>query len=459
MTAHLTTQLLAKYDINGPRYTSYPTAAQFHSGYQAPQFLDTASSNQRSESPLSLYFHIPFCHSICYYCACNKIVTRDTGQASRYLQYLYKEIALLDQLGWQQRPISQLHFGGGTPTFLNDEQLEALMNKIGEHYQLLDDDQGEYSIELDPRTIDTQRLALLRKLGFNRVSLGIQDFDPDVQAAINRRQDFLAISEQMQELRSLGFHSINFDLIYGLPFQNEKTVQQTLEKVLELSPDRISCYNYAHLPHRFKSQRSIDRQQLPTPGEKISLINTVINTLTEAGYVFVGMDHFVKPDDSLARALQSDTLQRNFQGYSLNLAEDMLSLGVSSISDLGNSYSQNYRKLEDYYQALDTNQLPIEHGVELTAEDSMRKDIIQQITCHRQINIPQIEQRYTLDFKQHFQQALDRLQPLVADGIVIIDSEHIRVTDTGHHFLRHIAMAFDEYFGTEATPVQYSKAL
>ena len=459
MNVQLTQKLLGKYDINGPRYTSYPTAAQFNKRFTRDQFINTATSGDRGNSPLSLYFHIPFCHSICYYCACNKIVTRDTGQAATYLEYLYKEMQLLDPLNWQDRPITQLHFGGGTPSFLSDNQLEALMGRIGEHYQLLDNDQGEYSIELDPRTIDGHRLTVLRNLGFNRASLGIQDFDPEVHTAINRRQDFLAISEQMQELHRLGFHSINFDLIYGLPFQNEKTVQQTLDKVLELSPDRISCYNYAHLPHRFKSQRSIDRQRLPSPSEKISLINTVIHKLTDAGYVFVGMDHFVKPDDSLARALHEDKLQRNFQGYSLNLAEDMLSLGVSSISDLGNAYSQNYRQLEDYYQALDNGKLPIEHGVELSAEDHLRKDIIQQITCHRKINIPQIELRYGLDFKQHFQLALDKLKPLVSDGIVIIGPDSIYVTDTGDLFLRHIAMVFDEYLGSEAIPVQYSKAI
>lgn len=459
MRTQLSTELLARYDVNGPRYTSYPTAAQFDKEFSSEDFLQTAVGGNRAGTPLSLYFHIPFCHSICYYCACNKIVTRDTAQAATYLDYLYKEMHLLDALGWQQRPVTQLHFGGGTPTFLDDDQLARLMKNIGEHYQLLDKDRGEYSIELDPRTIDNKRLALLRTLGFNRASLGIQDFDSQVQAAINRRQDFLAISEQMQELRRLGFHSINFDLIYGLPFQNAQTVNQTLDKVLQLSPDRISCYNYAHLPQRFSSQRSIDRQQLPTPTEKISLINTVINKLTEAGYVFIGMDHFVKPDDSLAIALKNDTLQRNFQGYSLDLADDMLSLGVSSISDLGNAYSQNYRKLEDYYLALDAGRLPVEHGLLVNPEDHLRRDIIQQITCHRVIDIALIEQRYSIDFKQHFQQALDKLKPLAADGIVSIDKQSIQVTPTGQHFLRHIAMAFDQYLGAESSAVKYSKAI
>jgi oxygen-independent coproporphyrinogen-3 oxidase len=449
-------ELLRKYDVSGPRYTSYPTAAQFTNEF-GPQDLLNASKDCDSQAPLSLYIHLPFCHDICYYCACNKIVTRDRSRSATYLQYLGKEMTLLDQLGWQNRPISQLHWGGGTPTFLSDEEMTALMAMTAKHYSLSDDNAREYSIEIDPRTIDRSRLELLSGLGFNRVSLGIQDFDPQVQEAINRFQDVDSIHKQVDAIRELGFNSINFDLIYGLPFQTEKTVMQTLEQVLALSPDRISCYNYAHLPHRFKSQRSIDRQRLPSADEKIRLISTVINRLTDEGYIYIGMDHFVKPDDTLAKALKNRTLMRNFQGYSVNLASDMLSLGVSSISHLPRAFSQNTRNLDDYYLALDENRLPIEQGLSLNDEDLMRADIIQQITCHRHLDFSALNQQYQIDFKQHFADALQQLKPLQDDQIIQLDDKGLTVSNSGCLFLRHIAMAFDEHL--PHSTATYSKAI
>lgn len=453
--------LLRKYDVAGPRYTSYPTAAQFTADFDRNSFLEHALQRSKT-SPLSLYFHLPFCHSICYYCACNKIVTRDRSQSGIYLDYLEKEMALLkQQLGWEQRPVSQLHWGGGTPTFLSDEEMRRLVGSIREHFNLLGNDQErEYSIEIDPRTVDTARLQLLWELGFNRVSLGIQDFNSDVQNAVNRFQDYDTIVEQVNTIRSIGYESINFDLIYGLPFQTEATVKETIRQVIELSPDRISCYNYAHLPERFKSQRSIDRQRLPSADEKIRLIATVINDLMAAGYVYVGMDHFVKPNDTLAQALRNNKLQRNFQGYSLNLAEDMLSLGVSSISDFSSCYAQNFRKLESYYQALDQGLLPIEHGVAATADDLMRRDIIQQVTCHRFLDIPKLEQKYQLNFKEHFADSLQKLQPLADDGIIDIRDDAIVITTAGFLFLRHVAMAFDIYMGKpNPAGARYSKTI
>ena len=449
-------ELLRKYDVSGPRYTSYPTAAQFTPDYSETDFIQ-ASQDCDKHSALSLYIHLPFCHSICYYCACNKIVTRDRSQSATYLQYLEKEMQLLNQLGWQQRPISQLHWGGGTPTFLSDDEMQSLMKMTAEHYALNNDPDREYSIEIDPRTINRQRLELLAELGFNRVSLGIQDFDPDVQKAINRFQDVNTIEQQVGHIRELGFNSINFDLIYGLPFQTEQTVMKTLEQVLAISPDRISCYNYAHLPHRFKSQRSIDRQKLPEPDEKIRLISTVINRLTDEGYIYIGMDHFVKPEDTLAKALENRTLMRNFQGYSVNLANDMLSLGVSSISHLPRAFSQNTRKLEDYYQALDEGRLPIEQGLLLNDEDLMRADIIQQITCHRTLDFKQLGDNYQIDFTSYFAEALEQLAPLQNDGIVHIDNQHLTISDGGCLFLRHIAMAFDEHLPHSSA--QYSKTI
>jgi oxygen-independent coproporphyrinogen-3 oxidase len=449
-------ELLKKYDVSGPRYTSYPTAAQFVSDFGVEDFLNAAAQCDNT-APLSLYIHIPFCHDICYYCACNKIVTRDQNRAANYLQYLKKEMTLLDQLGWGQRPISQLHWGGGTPTFLTDQQMTELMNETGQHFALNDDPDREYSIEIDPRTISAERLKLLAELGFNRVSLGIQDFDPQVQEAINRFQSHIDIEQQVKTIRQLGFNSINFDLIYGLPFQTEKTVFETLEKVLALSPDRISCYNYAHLPERFKSQRSIDRQKLPSPEEKIRLISTVINRLTAEGYIYVGMDHFVKPDDTLAKALQQKTLMRNFQGYSVNLASDMLSLGVSAISQTPQSFSQNCRTIDDYYAALDKGLLPIDKGLLLSDEDMMRADIIQQITCHRYLDFDTIGQQYGINFQDYFADNLASLAPLQQDKIISINDKALSISEQGCLFLRHVAMAFDEHLPTSSA--KYSKTI
>ena len=452
--------LLQKYNVSGPRYTSYPTAAQFIPTVDATNFR-SITSDRSQDGPLSLYFHLPFCESICYYCACNKIVTRDRSRSATYVQYLIKEMALLEnQLEWHRRPVSQLHWGGGTPTFLSDDEMKALMGKTRETFNLVAASEAEYSIEIDPRTIDERRLKLLWNLGFNRISLGIQDFDEDVQRAVNRIQSYESIRQQVDHCRNVGFKSINFDLIYGLPLQTENTVQQTIDKVISLAPDRISCYNYAHLPERFKSQRSIDRQRLPGPEEKIGLITRVISRLTDAGYVYLGMDHFVKPDDALAKALREDRLQRNFQGYSLDLAEDMLSLGVSSISDFANAYTQNYRQLEDYYRALDAGNLPVEQSILLSKEDKVRRDIIQQITCHRHLDTRVIEGKYQLNFDACFSESLARLAPLEKDGIVERDGPVIRVTAAGSLFLRHVAMAFDQYLGLDnPANASYSKAI
>ncbi len=460
-TAICDPDLLQKYNVSGPRYTSYPTAAQFDSHFGEADFIAAAQAHSSATDPLSLYFHLPFCHSICYYCACNKIVTRDRSQSGIYLDYLKKEIEMLaSRLQWQQRPITQLHWGGGTPTFLNDDEMRQLMAHTARHFKLLDQEEHEYSIEIDPRTIDSKRLKLLRELGFNRVSLGIQDFDPQVQDAVNRHQSLEDVTKHVEDIRARGFQSLNFDLIYGLPFQNEQTFAETIAKVVALSPDRISCYNYAHLPHRFKPQRSIDRQRLPSPDEKISMIGTVIEGLGDAGYLYVGMDHFVKPEDTLAKALGDHSLMRNFQGYSVNLAPDMLSMGVSSISSFPRAFAQNYRQVNDYYQALDQDRLPIEHGMTLTDEDVMRRDIIQQITCHRQLDFTLVAEQYSIDFQQHFAGALAQLQPLADDNIIELNAESLTVTGAGALFLRHVAMAFDEYLGQPSQgQVTFSKTI
>jgi oxygen-independent coproporphyrinogen-3 oxidase len=454
--------LLQKYDVSGPRYTSYPTAAQFASGFDGSHFLNAVYTGVEVITPLSLYIHLPFCENICYYCACNKVVTRDRTVVREYLDHLHREMALLRlQLKLSRRPVTQLHWGGGTPTFLDAAEMTELMHMTAQHFNLSRDSSRDYAIEIDPRTVDRQKIDLLRGLGFNRISLGIQDFDADVQQAINRIQTVEMVGSLVEYIRERSFHSLNFDLIYGLPKQDEESLSRTLDVVIKLSPDRISYYNYAHLPERFLPQRAIDRLTLPTAEQKILMLALITKKLVAAGYVYIGMDHFVKPDDSLAVAQREGQLARNFQGYTIAKAQDLIGLGVSSISSFDRVYAQNATDLDAYYSALDDNHLSIAKGVILTDEDVLRREIIQELLCQRHLDIAALQRKYAIDFYIHFGEAITALQGMEADGLLSISRDAIVVNENGYPFLRNICMAFDEYVQghLQSQKVRYSKTL
>lgn len=451
--------LPSKYDVAGPRYTSYPTAPHFHEDFGCEEYRqELIKQRESSIAPLSLYVHIPFCKNICYYCACNKIVTRDSTVSREYLDHLNKEIEMQAELSGQLRPVTQLHFGGGTPTFLNDAELTELMHHLGSHFKLVDTPDREYSIEIDPRTVSKDRLALLKGLGFNRLSFGVQDFDPEVQQAIHRVQSVKMLKSLTDAARLYQFKSVSYDLIYGLPKQSLQTLTNTLELVLELSPDRIAFYNYAHLPERFSSQRAIDRHTLPEASERLEMLSLISEVLTTAGYLYIGMDHFVKPNDELAIAQQEGKLQRNFQGYSTCLAPDLIGLGVSSISSLSHSYAQNEKELKDYYQQISNNSLAIYRGLKLSTDDEIRRHVISEIICNLKLNIPNIEKRFQICFSEYFQASLEILKIHQNDGLIVIEDDKIRVTLEGQSMLRNICMAFDSYLN-QANQTRYSKTL
>jgi len=449
--------LAAKYACAGPRYTSYPTAPQFRQDFPIQDYLDWQQADgDHNRAPLSLYLHIPFCHDICYYCACNKIVTRKPQFAQQYLSRLQRDIAMQSELVGRQRPITQMHWGGGTPTYLDHAQITELMHLLASHFRLLDKGYREYSIEIDPRSVEQATIALLKGVGFNRISLGIQDFDPMVQKAVNRVQPYRQVADLVSCIRTHGFRSLSFDLIYGLPHQNRYRMTDTLRKVIALRPDRISCYNYAHLPERFSSQRAIDRLTLPDSEEKLLLHEVISHTLQEAGYLHIGMDHYVLPDDELAVAQREGRLQRNFQGYSLHMADDLLGLGVSAISQIGDFYLQNERDLEGYYQLLDTGHSPTTRGCKLTKDDKLRRHIIMTLISELQLDIPECNRQFDLDFSRTFRRELASLQGLAEDGLLELSDSVIAVTPRGRPFLRNICMPFDAYLanhrGDEPAP-------
>ncbi|MDA8752677.1 oxygen-independent coproporphyrinogen III oxidase [Halieaceae bacterium] len=438
--------LASKYTCQGPRYTSYPTAPQFRDDFPLGQYTDWQQRNAAgNRAPLSLYLHLPFCHDICYYCACNKIVTRNPGAAAGYLQRLLREIELQSQLVGQRRPITQMHWGGGTPTYLDAAEITELMHALASHFHLLDKGYREYSIEIDPRTVENGTIALLKGVGFNRISLGIQDFDLQVQHAINRTQPFQEVAGLVDTIRRHDFRSLSFDLIYGLPHQDRFSMAETLKKVVALHPDRVACYNYAHLPERFPSQRAIDRLTLPPPEEKLVLHQVIAATLQDAGYLHIGMDHYVLPDDELAMAQTEGRLQRNFQGYSLHMADDLLGLGVSAISQMGDFYLQNERDLPGYEAALDQGRLPLVKGCLVDREDRLRRHVIMSLITDLQLDTVDCEQQYGVDFQQHFARELKRLAPMLDDGLLSEDAGILKVTTRGRPFLRNICMPFDAY--------------
>nr|WP_298145374.1 oxygen-independent coproporphyrinogen III oxidase [uncultured Pseudomonas sp.] len=441
--------LVEKYDRPGPRYTSYPTAPQFHQAFAMDDYQSAAEASNRAVAPkpLSLYIHIPFCKSLCYYCACNKIITQKTHRAVEYLDYLKREIAMQAALFDGTRKLTQLHFGGGTPTYLTGEQLADLMDCLHQAFDMDDSDEHEFSIEVDPRTISPERIHELRAQGFNRLSFGVQDFDADVQAAVNRVQSEEQVYALVAAAREARFKSVSVDLIYGLPLQTVASFDVTLSKIIALRPDRIAAYSYAHLPELVRAQRLIRREDMPPPERKLELLELTIERLTAAGYVYIGMDHFALPDDELALARANGTLQRNFQGYSTHADCDLIGLGVSSIGKVGDSYSQSVKELSQYYARIDQGLLPVHRGYRLNADDLLRREVISDLMCHGRIDFGKIEERHGIDFKEYFADALAALDTHVADRLVEIHDDALLLLPQGHLLMRSVAMAFDAYLG------------
>ena len=453
-------QLIRRYDKAGPRYTSYPTAVAFttftEDEYKAHAYL---SNEDPIPLPLSLYFHIPFCDTICFYCACNKIATKDRSLSERYLRYLFKEIEMQAALYDPDRQVEQLHWGGGTPTFLNHEEMRALMTKTRQHFRLYDNDEGDYSIEIDPRSVTTETIQVLREIGFNRFSLGVQDVNERVQIAVNRVQPVEQTQAVIEACRQYGANSITVDLIYGLPFQTVESFRETLDTILELSPDRLSIFNYAHLPHLFKPQRRINEDDLPSADTKLQIMQLAVEHLTAQGYVYIGMDHFAKPDDELALAQANGTLHRNFQGYTTHADCDLIAMGVSSISSVAESYSQNAKTLDEYYAALDKNQFPVIRGITLTDDDVIRREVIQQLACHFQLSFADIEKQFNLKFADYFAQELNELAAMAQDGLLGLDAEGLVVTPRGRFLIRNICMVFDVSLRAANAQTRFSKVI
>jgi len=437
--------LIKKYDKSGPRYTSYPTAIQFTEEFGEEDYYQQVKLSNERNTPLSLYFHIPFCDTICYYCGCNKIVTKNRNHAQPYLEAVYKELAMQGELFKATRIVNQLHWGGGTPTFISHDQMTELMQQTRKHFTLLDDDSGEYSIELDPREVTTASVNLLRKLGFNRISLGVQDFNPKVQQAVNRIQSYKETRDVILAARKNEFHSISLDLIYGLPFQTVASFNETVDKVLELEPDRLSIFNYAHLPEMFKTQRQINSADLPSAEDKLAILQQVTNKLIDAGYEYIGMDHFAKPTDELAIAQKERKLYRNFQGYSTNSDCDLVALGITSIGKVADSYSQNIKTIKEYTEVIDSGKLPIYRGVALTQDDVLRREVINQLICHFELNFKRIENEFDINFSDYFADELKQIKDMQADSLLDLSNESILVLPEGKLLIRNICMVFDIY--------------
>lgn len=450
--------LIRKYDVSGPRYTSYPTADRFVEAFGEPQLEQWLGRRNIGgfSQPLSLYVHLPFCAMLCYYCGCNKVVTRDHGRSAKYIKYLAKELALLGPLLGERCPIAQLHWGGGTPNFLSRDEMRELLGVIDARFAR--GEKTECAIEVDPRSAEPGRMAFLAELGFTRLSIGVQDFDPAVQKAVHRLQSVEITRRVMEEARAHGFKSVNLDLIYGLPRQTLDSFNRTLDEVLALEPDRIALYNYAHLPKLFKPQRRIVEAELPSPELKLELMTLAIGRLTRSGYLYIGMDHFARPDDELAAAQKLGKLARSFQGYSTH-SGDLVGLGLSSIGQVGPTYYQNVKELERYYAALDAGRLPVLRGVELTPDDLARRAVIQALMCHFRVSIESIELSYLVDFKRHFAAELHMLKKLADDGLVELEPDWIVVTPKGRLLVRAIAMLFDRYLREARERASYSKVI
>lgn len=451
--------LIERFDRSGPRYTSYPTADRFSEPFSPEHYVQALQ--RRAEiagqvSPLSLYVHLPFCASLCYFCACNKIITQDHTRSSQYVQYVLREADLLLPYLGEATQLGQLHFGGGTPTFLNPDEQKALMAGLQERFQFLPD--AELSIEIDPRTVNANSLSTLADFGFNRCSFGVQDFDEGVQKAVNRIQPYAQVEEVVFAARAAGFDSINTDLIYGLPKQNLDSFRETVRLLLQLRPDRIALYNYAHLPQRFKAQRLIREEDLPDPELRLDLFLYAAQSLVEAGYVYIGLDHFSLPEDELNQAQLDGSLQRNFQGYTTRADYDLLGLGVSSIGKVQNTYIQNNRSLKSYYQSIDAGELAVQRGVVMSRDDQIRAVVIMDLMCSMPVVFEKFNQRFAIDFEQYFASELEQLTPYIEKGFVVRDKRHIRVTLKGRLFVRAVSMIFDRYLA-ERTQATYSRII
>ncbi len=453
------TDLIVRYGGRGPRYTSYPTALQFSDGLTPDDYRKHAAASNDSDVPLSLYVHIPFCHSLCYYCGCNKIVTHNQARVDRYLEMLYREIEMQAKLFDSDRKIEQLHFGGGTPTYLDREQLGDLMDKLRNAFNFDDSENREFSIEVDPRTVDADRIRHLAELGFNRLSLGIQDFEPKVQEAVNRAQTPDEVRALVQSAAESGFGSISFDLIYGLPHQTVESFNTTLDLVIGMQPDRLAVYNYAHLPQRFKGQRMINADDIPLPETKLELLHHTIDKLCGAGYVYIGMDHFALPDDELVAARRNGTLQRNFQGYSTHRQCDLVSLGVSGISNIGNMFAQNAITTMEYEALIENGELPIRKGIVVDDDDLLRADVIQALMCYDSLSFNEFGREHDIDFRDYFAIEIKRLAALAEDGLLELGDSGVAITQKGRLLLRSIAMVFDRYIDQSENDKRFSKAI
>ena len=456
-------QLLRRYDVPGPRYTSYPTAPQFSAGFGEAQLREVAAASNGDPipRPISLYLHIPFCTSPCFYCGCNRIITRDKTRGEAYLTRLYREIALASSMFDRDREVEQVHFGGGTPNFLDPEQITEVVDVLRRHFSFARDGRMDCSIELDPRFITPAEVGQLGQAGFNRASLGVQDFDPVVQEAVNRIQGVEQTLGIIQACREHGFRSVNVDLIYGLPKQTLEGFARTLDITLEARPDRLAIYGYAHLPNLFKPQHRIHAEDLPSPEAKLDLLRLAIDKLGQAGYEYIGMDHFALPGDELARAQREGGLHRNFMGYTTHAESDLVGLGVSAISHIGASFSQNPRDLPSWEMAIDAGRLPVWRGMYMDEDDVIRADLIQALMCHGALDCRAFEQRHMIDFGAYFSESLARLKPLQDDGLVELDEGGLRATSRGRLLLRIIAMCFDRYLTPAADSAQprYSRTV
>ncbi|PQA78724.1 oxygen-independent coproporphyrinogen III oxidase [Rhodoferax sp. TS-BS-61-7] len=460
-TTPISENLLTRFDVAGPRYTSYPTADRFVEAFTADDYAQALAQRRSGAAalalPLSLYVHIPFCESLCYYCACNKIITKHHDKAATYLRYLSREVDLHTERMGTGQTVSQLHLGGGSPTFLSDTELRELMGMLRRNFNFAPG--GEYSIEVDPRTVDAARLDTLAELGFNRLSFGVQDFDPAVQKAVHRVQPAEQVFALVAAARARGFESINIDLIYGLPQQTPESFDRTLAQVNQLRPDRIALYAYAHLPERFKPQRRIATVELPSAGSKVSMLSRSLAAFMGAGYVYVGMDHFALPEDSLAVAKRQGRLHRNFQGYSTQPDCDLIALGVSAIGRIGASYSQNAKTLDEYYDYLDQGRFPVVRGLAVTRDDLVRRAVIMALMCQGQLQFESINLAYLVDFKSYFTTEMEALQTLAGQGLVVLDDSSIQVTAQGWFFVRAVAMVFDKYLQSDRTRARFSKII
>ncbi|HEY0824387.1 MAG TPA: oxygen-independent coproporphyrinogen III oxidase [Ramlibacter sp.] len=461
MTSPISPDLLRKYDVPGPRYTSYPTADRVVEAFGQDDYLQALAQRREGPSamstPLSLYVHIPFCESLCYYCACNKIITKHHERAAPYLRYLSREVELHTEVLGTGQPVSQLHLGGGSPTFLTDDELRQLMAMLRRNFAIAPG--AECSIEIDPRTVSGERLQALFDMGFNRISFGVQDFDPDVQKAVHRVQPFEQVQALMEDARRIGFDSVNVDLIYGLPRQTPESFTRTLQQVAQIRPDRIALYGYAHLPERFKPQRRIVAVELPGAPAKVNMLSQALAAFLAAGYVYIGMDHFALPNDALAIAKRQGRLHRNFQGYSTQADCDLIALGISSIGKVGATYSQNAKTMEEYCDLLDQGKLPVVRGLALSRDDLARRAVIMALMCQGQVVFESIESAWLLDFKSYFKAEMEQMRELEKQGMVVIDDTGVTVTAQGWFFVRAVAMQFDKYLQADRNRARFSRII